>query len=124
MGMRCFKFYSYNIGQFPNLWYLYHVCDIWKVNKLQLQLQHLAYKDGSTLVTLPRNVTPYRDSVDGTRDRVTYQRWLRGHVTDLFGALSVFRRRIKGMIWLRPEQMWTGNVTRNHLPLFCPSFNS
>ena len=31
-------------------------------------------KSGSTLVTLPRNVTPYRDSVDGTRDRVTYQK--------------------------------------------------
>jgi hypothetical protein len=38
MGMCCSKFYSYNIGQFPNLWYLYHVCDIWKVNKLQLQI--------------------------------------------------------------------------------------
>ena len=31
-------------------------------------------KDGYTLVTLPRIVTPYRDSVDGTRDRVTYQK--------------------------------------------------
>ena len=31
-------------------------------------------KGGSTLVTLPRIVTPYRDSVDGTRDRVTYQK--------------------------------------------------
>ena len=29
---------------------------------------------GYTLVTLPRIVTPYRDSVDGTRDRVTYQK--------------------------------------------------
>jgi hypothetical protein len=29
---------------------------------------------GYTLVTLPRNVTPYRDSVDGTRDHVTYQK--------------------------------------------------
>ena len=29
-------------------------------------------KVGYTLVTLPRIVTPYRDSVDGTRDRVTY----------------------------------------------------
>jgi hypothetical protein len=29
---------------------------------------------GSTLVTLPRIVTPYRDSLDGTRDRVTYQK--------------------------------------------------
>jgi hypothetical protein len=28
---------------------------------------------GYTLVTLPRTVTPYRDSVDGTRDHVTYQ---------------------------------------------------
>jgi len=25
-------------------------------------------------VTLPRTVTPYRDSVDGTCDRVTYQK--------------------------------------------------
>jgi len=31
-------------------------------------------KGGSTLVTLPRNVTPYRDSEDGTRDRVTYHK--------------------------------------------------
>jgi len=32
------------------------------------------YKGGSTLVTLPRIVTPFRDSVDGTRARVTYQK--------------------------------------------------
>jgi len=31
-------------------------------------------KGGSTLVTLPRILTPYRDSVDGTHDRVTYQK--------------------------------------------------
>ena len=31
-------------------------------------------KDRYTLVTLPRNVTPYRDSVDGTCDHVTYQK--------------------------------------------------
>ena len=31
-------------------------------------------KGGYTLVMLPRIVTPYRDSVDGTRDRVTYQK--------------------------------------------------
>jgi len=31
-------------------------------------------KGGYTLVTLQRLVTPYRDSVDGTRDRVTYQK--------------------------------------------------
>jgi len=28
----------------------------------------------NTLVTLPRFVTPYRDSADETRDRVTYQK--------------------------------------------------
>jgi hypothetical protein len=27
---------------------------------------------GYTLVKLPRIITPYRDSVDGTRDHVTY----------------------------------------------------
>ena len=31
-------------------------------------------KGGSTLVTLPRTVTPYRHSVDGTRDHVTYRK--------------------------------------------------
>ena len=31
-------------------------------------------KGGYTLVTLPRIVTPYRDSVDWTRGRVTYQK--------------------------------------------------
>jgi hypothetical protein len=31
-------------------------------------------KVGYTLVTLPRTVTPYRDSVDETRGRVTYQK--------------------------------------------------
>jgi hypothetical protein len=30
-------------------------------------------KGGYILVTFPRTVTPYRDSVDGTRDHVTYQ---------------------------------------------------
>jgi hypothetical protein len=41
-------------------------------------------KGGYTLVTLPRMVTPYRDSVDGTRDRVTYQKLvIRCNVTGL-----------------------------------------
>jgi len=31
-------------------------------------------KGGYTRLTLPRIVTPYRDSVDGTRDRLTYQK--------------------------------------------------
>jgi hypothetical protein len=32
----------------------------------------------------------------------------------MFGALSVFDRRIKGMIRLRPEHVWTCNVTRHY----------
>jgi len=32
------------------------------------------FKGGYTLVTLLRIVTPYRDSVDRTRDHVTYQK--------------------------------------------------
>jgi hypothetical protein len=39
----------------------------------------------------------------------------------LFGVLSVFGHRIKGMIRLWPEQVWTCNVTRHHRPLICPS---
>jgi hypothetical protein len=39
----------------------------------------------------------------------------------MFGALSVSGRRIKGMIRLRPEQVWTCNVTRHHRPLLSPS---
>jgi hypothetical protein len=31
-------------------------------------------KGGHTLVTRPRIVTPYLDSVDGTRDRVTHEK--------------------------------------------------
>ena len=34
----------------------------------------VTFKGRYTLVTLPRIVTPYRDSVDGTRARVTYQK--------------------------------------------------
>ena len=44
-------------------------------------------KGGYTLVTLPRIVTPYRDSVDETRARV------------------------KETTRLRPEKVWTCNVT-------------
>jgi hypothetical protein len=36
--------------------------------------QRVFPKGGYTLVTLPRIVTPYHNSVDGTRDRVTYQK--------------------------------------------------
>jgi hypothetical protein len=38
------------------------------------QLDAQVHKGGYTLVTLPRTVTSYRDSVDGTRDHVTYQK--------------------------------------------------
>jgi hypothetical protein len=36
----------------------------------------------------------------------------------MFGALSVFDSRIKGMITLQHEQVWTWNVTRHHNLLF------
>ena len=42
--------------------------------------------------------------------------WLRGNVTGLFGVLSVFGRRIKGMIRLRQEQVWTCSVAIVTLP--------
>jgi hypothetical protein len=38
-----------------------------------LKTQRSQLKVG-TLVTLPRTVTSYRDSVDGTRNRITYQK--------------------------------------------------
>jgi hypothetical protein len=92
------------------------------------------HKGGYTLEILPRTITPYRDRVDGNRDHVTYQQlikivdvhpvvryviksWLRGNVTGMFGALTVLGRRIKGMMRLRPEQVYTCNVTRHHRPL-------
>ena len=75
-------------------------------------------KGGYTLVTLPRTVTQYRDCVNMTRYRVTYQKLVTGNVTGLFGVLSVFGLPIRRMIRLRPEQVWTCNVTRHHRPLF------
>jgi hypothetical protein len=90
-----------------------------------LQGLYLLQSDGPLLiVTLPRTVTPYREIMDRTRDHVWYQSWLRGNVTCLLGALSVFGRRIKGMIQLRPEQVWTCNVTRHHRSLLSPSLHS
>jgi hypothetical protein len=53
------------------------VLSAYQIIMLPVTFQHKALlfcKDGHTLVTLPRIVTPYRDSVDGTRDRVTYQK--------------------------------------------------
>jgi len=57
------------------------------------------------------------------RNKLCIKSWLRGHDTGLFGALSVFGRHIKGMIPLRPEQVWTCSVTRHHRPLVCHSFH-
>jgi hypothetical protein len=34
---------------------------------------YISSKNVNVIVTLPRTVTPYRDSVSGTRDYVTYQ---------------------------------------------------
>ena len=67
------------------------------------------HKEGPHLSRHRVPLTPFRDRVDGTLDRVAYQSWLRGNVTGLFGVLSVFGRRIKGMIRLRPELVWTSD---------------
>jgi len=48
-------------------------CDILKINYVCTCVTVLL-KGGYTLVMLPHIITPYRDSVDGTRDRVTYQK--------------------------------------------------
>jgi hypothetical protein len=42
----------------------------------------------------------------------------------MFGALSVFGRRIKGMITLQHEQVWTWNVTRHLYLLFSACVHS
>jgi hypothetical protein len=48
----------------------------WNDMELQVKISSRASrpKGEYTLVTLPRIVTSYRESVDGTRDRVTYQK--------------------------------------------------
>jgi len=61
--------------------------------------------------------TAYRNTVSWQCGRDSWPRnvskvGLRGNVTGLFGVLSVFGRRIKVMIRLRPEQVWTCNVNR------------
>ena len=61
-------------------------------------------------VTAYRNTVSWRcgqDSCSRNVSRVGYAIMLRA----FFGVLSVFGRRIKGMIRLRPEQVWTCNVT-------------
>jgi hypothetical protein len=40
----------------------------------------------------------------------------------MFAALSVFGRRIKGMIKLQHGQFWTWNVSRHHYLLFPLAF--
>jgi hypothetical protein len=46
----------------------------WCKEKLELERYgFIALKGGYIPVTLPRTLTPYRESVDGSRDHVTYQ---------------------------------------------------
>jgi hypothetical protein len=56
-------------------------------------------------------VTPYRVS-----HLQRYGVTVRGNVTGMFGALSVFGCRIKGVI-RRSYQVWSSNVIRHHRPL-------
>jgi hypothetical protein len=57
---------------------------------------YTAGKGGYTPVTLLRTVTPYRDSVDGTRDHVTYQKLIKrlryGHVRCAVGIWPSHQR--------------------------------
>ena len=83
---------------------------------------HNAVKDRSMLVTLPRNLIPYHDSVDGTRDHVTYQKLVTQSRYGLVRCSVSIWASIKGMIQLRPEQVWTCYMTRNHRLLLCTPF--
>ena len=79
--------------------------------------KELYSKGRYTLVTLPRNVTPYRDRVAGTCDHVTYQKLVTRLRYGLVRCAVGIWPSYQGMIRLRPEQVWTGNVTRHHRPL-------
>jgi hypothetical protein len=58
--------YSASDGQLPS------ISDCFVVTTGHLN--HATLKGGYTHVTLPYTVTPYCDSVDRTRDHVTYQK--------------------------------------------------
>jgi hypothetical protein len=74
------------------------------------------------------NVTACRNRIvtvwTGLETTLRITSWLRGKVRGTLGALSVFGRRINGMIRLRPERVWTCSATRRHLPLLSPSLRS
>jgi len=55
-------------------WQTYTNCPDLLSDMTQIRHNRSALKGGYKLVTLPRIVTPYRDSVDVTRDLVTYQK--------------------------------------------------
>jgi hypothetical protein len=58
---------------------MFEVTDCKSPCLLFLKLQVCTYlKSRYTLVTLPRNVAPYRDRADGTREHVTYQKLVTG----------------------------------------------
>ena len=71
------------------------------INLCTVTAVHALPKGRYTLVTLPRNVTPYRDSVDGTCDHVTYQK--------LVTRLRYGRVRCAVGIW--PSHQRDGTVT-------------
>jgi hypothetical protein len=58
---------------------------------MQAHMQTYVHKGGYTPVPLPRTVTPYRDSEDGTRDHVTYQKFmLKGSESTLFCWYQIY----------------------------------
>ena len=85
---------------------------------------HGMHYGGYTLVTLLCTITPYRDSVDGYRDRVTYQKLVTrsryGLVRCAVGIWPSHQKDDRVTVWAGLER----NVTRHHRPLLCPSFHS
>ena len=73
-----------------------------------------------SIVNGKRGIKLSCDSEHGTRDHGRNKSCFRSNdVTGMFGALSVFGRRIKEMLQLRPEQVWTCNVTLTGLVTCC-----
>ena len=73
---------------------------------------HVQPKGGYTLVTLPHIVTPYRDSVDETRVRITYQKLVTLYRYGLFRcAVGIWPSHQRDDTVTAGAGVWTCNVT-------------
>jgi hypothetical protein len=86
-----------NLCSFRSVRFLYRVTCVRLVCKTSMircfyhKAETVNFKGGYTIVTLSRIVTPYRDSVDGTRARIDIKSWLRGNVTSVYPPNSSAR---------------------------------